>query len=183
MRFASRFANYRHGVRTGREMVLQDGQRQVLQTTLVAAFQPAKLILTEDEIQIAIKDLPHMGLPIDRDTEEHFSPRSRISGFDSDEAQKENDWTDEERVLVEKKLLESPHLGSDHIELKPVPVAIPWPTYDRDTVEQVVMIARATGLVEQALKYEAQNANRAEVLEALSEEPELEEAPVVVDAS
>lgn len=183
MRFASRFLKYKHGVRKGREMVLATGDKQILVSDLFVAFKPGNQILTEDEIAFAMKAMVHHGLPLDRDTEEHFSPRSRISGYDTVQAQEENEWTDDERLLVEKTLLNSPHKGSDHIELKAEPAVIPWPTYDGDKLEQIVMIARATGLVEAALKYERENANRAKVIEALSEEPEAAEAPVVVDAS
>lgn len=183
MRFCSRFKNYRHGVRGGRVMVLADGQQQILVLELSAKFKPANQILTEDEIQFAIKNFVHAGLPLDRDTEEHFSPRSRISGFDSLLAQEENGWTDEERELVEQKLLDSPHYGSDHRVIEKEPAARPWPTYDGDSVEQIVMIARATGLVEASIEYELENAKRSEVIDALREEPASEERPVVVDAS
>lgn len=164
-------------------MVLADGQRQELVRELIAEFIPGPRILTEDEIQWAVKNMVHKGLPIDRDTEEHFSPRSRISGFDSVQAQFENNWTDEERKAVEQKLLTSEHLGSDHVQLIPEPAAIPWPTYDNDSPEQIILIAKATGLVEAALSYESENAKRIEVLKGLVETPADVEPPVVVDAS
>lgn len=181
MRFVSRFKNYRHGVRAGRLMVLADGQRQEIVRHLSAKFLPAAQILTEDEVQWAIKNMVHKGLPIDRDTEQFFSPRSRISGFDSFQAQQAEGWTDEERQLVEQALLNSAHNGSDHVQLVPEAAVIPWPTYDTDSPEQIVLIAKATGLVEATLAYESENAARAEVLEGFA--PEAVEAPVVVDAS
>lgn len=182
MRFASRFAKYRHGIRSGRFMVLADGQQQELRRELIAVFKPADQILTEAETQFVMKNMVHKGLPIDRDTEEHLSPRSRISGFDTVLAQNEFDWTDEEREIVEQKLLTSEHLGSDHIELKPEPAALPWPTYNTDDAETIAIIAKTIGLVDQALRYERENANRPEVIEALENEPVTEQA-VVVDAS
>lgn len=179
-RFASRFGSYRHGIQNEKWRSLHDGSEHKTHNEIIAVFD--QLTLTEDEVQFAIKGMHHKGLPIDRDTEEHFSPRSRISGFDSEKAQAENGWSDEERELVEQKLRESHHYGSDHIELVPQPAALPWPTYDNDGAEQVVLIARATGLVEEAIAYERENRNRDEVLVALKEEP-VEEKAVVLDAS
>lgn len=179
-RFAARFANYRHGIQNEKWRSLHDGSEHKTHEEIFAVFE--QNILTEDEVQFAIANMHHKGLPIDRDTEEHFSPRSRISGFDSVQAQEANGWTDADRELVETKLRESHHYGADHIELIPVPAALPWPTYDRDDPESVVLIARATGLVEAAMAYERENAQRQEVLVALSEEP-LEEKAVVLDAS
>jgi len=181
-RFVSRFGKYRHGARRGRYMVLADGQRQELQAELYAIFQPGRNILTEQEIQFGIKSMVHKGLPFDRDNEEIFSPRSRISGFDSLQAQDQYDWSDEEREIVETALRKSPHFGADHLELIPAPVAAPWQTYDVDGVETIILVAKATGMVDESLAYERENANRLEVIEALTAEPETEPT-VVVDAS
>lgn len=179
-RFASRFAKYRFTARNGRDMVLADGQRQELTRELRVKFD--RLTLQEDEIKFAIRNMVHKGLPIDRDTEEHFSPRSRISGLDTFRAQEFYGWTDEEREIVEEKLRTSIHHGTDHIELVPVPTALPWPNYSTTPLEELVAIAKAIGVVDQALAYERENQNRPEVLEALSEEP-VEEDVVVLDAS
>ena len=186
-RFASRFGKYSHGVRnarltvsgydpTGREI------KQEIVRELMAVFTPARQILTEHEIQIAIKDMVHKGLPQDRDTEELFSPRSRISGFDSFRAQDENNWTDEERELVEETLRKSHHFGTDHIELIPEPAVRPWPTFDTDDPELIVAIARATGQVEAALAYERENQSRTDLIESLEEAPQVD-TPITLDAS
>ena len=187
MRFASRFGKYRHGARAARNQFLGHSPSGGTLTTvavpeLAAKFIDAKLILTEPEIQAAMRSLPHRGLPIDQETNEHATARPRISGFDSYAAQAENGWTDEEREIVEQALLASPHLGTDHILLEAVKAQKPWPTYDEDSPEQVVSIARAIGLVDEAITYERENAARVEVLvELAAGEPV--EAPVFVDAS
>ncbi len=180
-RFASRFAVYKHGARNGREMVLADGQRQTLVRELFIEFD--QNTLNNEERQFAVDNMVHKGLPIDRDTEEHYSAWSRISGFDSHDAAARLDWSDEEREIVEQALRNSIHYGSDHIELIPVPAALPWATYESiESVEELVSIAKAIGAVESAIKYELENRNRPEVLAALRDEP-VEEDEVVLDAS
>ena len=187
MRFASRFGNYRHGARAARNQLLGHNPSGGAITTLTvpelsAGFVEAKFVLTEPEIQVAMRALPHRGLPIDQDTNEHATPRPRISGFDSFQAQAQNGWTDEEREIVEQALLSSPHLGTDHILLEAVKAQKPWPTYDEDSPEQIVLIARAIGLVDEAITYERENAARTEVLVELAAGEPIE-APVFVDAS
>ena len=187
MRFASRFGKYRHGARAARSQLLGHSPSGGALTTIAvpelsANFVEGKFILTEPEIQVALRALPHRGLPIDQDTNEHATARPRISGFDSFQAQAENGWTDEEREIVEQALLSSPHMGTDHILLEAVKAEKPWPTYDEDSPEQIVTIARAIGLVDAAITYERENQARREILvELAAGEPV--EAPVFVDAS
>lgn len=166
-RFVAKYAGYRHGVRTGRFMVLADGQRQELSKDLVAKF--ARGVATEDEIQLAVVSLNHNGLPHDRDTEEHFSPRSRISAFDTQQAQVANGWTDEERELVEYTLRNSPHNGVEFIEVTEAPVTgKPWATYDSTEPWLVAEIAAMVRVpLEQVAAYERAHQNRPEVLASL----------------
>lgn len=186
MRFASRFGAYKHGARGASTRVIgHDNVGQPITSTVVqelrAEFVEARYLLTEDEIMQAITSMVHTGLPIDRDTEEHVSARSRISGYDTEIAQQEQGWTDEEREIVEQALLKSVHLGSDHILLKATAVPVPWPNYDTDDLETIKLIATRAGLVDAVRAYERQNANRPEIFELFTE-PEAEE-PLVVDAS
>lgn len=168
-RFVAKYAKYRHGVRTGRFMVLGDGQRQELAKELFAKFE--RSVPREDEIKIAITQLQHTGLPIDKDTEEHFSPRSRISGFDSEAAQERYGWTDEERELVEQVLRSSDAYGREFLEVgdEVYSSAKPWQNYDNITdAFTIVDLVKLTGVpVEQVIAYEKHNANREDVLEAL----------------
>lgn len=192
MRFVSKYLNYAHSVRPGRFMVLQDGQRQELTRELFVEFVPAPRILSEDEIEFGIKNLNHHGLPIDRNTETHFSPRHRLSGFDTVEAALQQDWTDEERQIVEQSLLSSPHFGQDFLQLPEAPVEKPWATYDTTPGQKVIGLARDLGIdLEQVLAYEKQNRNDAGLVYLLEQEiaaapeadaSEEEDAPVVIEA-
>lgn len=190
MRFVSKYLNFAHNIRPGRYMVLQDGQRQEIVRDLYVKFIPAPRILTEDEIKFGIENLVHRGLPIDRNTESHFSPRHRLSGFDTVEAQEAQGWTDEERELVEQKLLDSTAYSKDFVRLPEARVEKPWATFDSTPPEKVIEIAVAVGVsFADVLAYEKQNRNDARLVLLLENEiastsdvEEEEDAPVVIEA-
>jgi hypothetical protein len=110
------------------------------------------------------------------------------------QAQKDNGWTDEERELVEARLLDAaengpkadeyrtmpPHLrppsfGDVKLYEEPVPVA-PWPTYDKIHHNLVASKAHELGLSAAALAYETRTKNRPSVVEKLQEFAALEQA-------
>lgn len=174
-RFASKFLNYKHGIRNGR-WVVEDGLQREVTREILAEFKPN--ILTEPEIQQAIVGMTHRGRPVDRNTEELFSPRHRISGLDTELMQAELQLTDEERELVEKRLRESQHFGQDHIELIPEPAVIPWANYDELGIEQILVVIDAIKVpVEDVIAYELEHQNREELLELLRAQPALAADP------
>lgn len=162
-RFVARFRNYRHGIQNGRMMVLADGQQQELKPEIIAAFEPAQAVLTEDEIQFGIENLNHKGLPIDRDRNVAFSPRSRISGFDSEKYARERGYTDEEHDLIVQVLRDSRRNGIAFIELPTSGgsrLEKPWKTYEETPVKEVLKVAKAAGLdFADVLTYEKANRN------------------------
>jgi hypothetical protein len=87
--------------------------------------------------------------------------------FDSNVAQEEKGWTDDEREAVEyslqKTAKEQPYLVS-LVEIEVIPAAKPWPSYDDQTAKQIVEVAAATDLVEQALAYERENKSRSTLI-------------------
>lgn len=169
-RFASRHRNFRHGARVGEEMVLANGKTQVLEKHLAAAFVPAPQILSEDEIKYALDNLVFNGLPIDKNTNSYASPRIRLSGFDTERAQKEQGWSDEEREVVESRLRGSEVFGMDFIEIPPARVQKPWATYDETPIAKLVGLIEAVGMsYEDVLAYEKQNQNRDSVLVLLED--------------
>jgi hypothetical protein len=183
-RFIAKYAKYGHGIRAGRYMVLADGQRQELTKELFVRFNRA--VPTEEEQNLGIASLQHAGLPHDRDTEEHFSPRSRISGFDTEAAQEMYGWTDGEREIVETVLRNSSNYGVEFIEVTEKPVAQPWPTYDSmDDVKQILQAAELIGVpLEDVIKYEKANRNSDLIVTELeyalaSGDPEAEEVLVI----
>lgn len=171
-RFVSRYAQYRHGVQNGRMMVLADGQRQELVKEIIAVFKPARGILTEEEIQFGVDNLNHKGLPIDRDTNQAFSPRSRLSGLDTAEFAKAHGLTPEEEDLLISVLRSSPENGQEFIEIAPGAVKLekPWATYDKTAVRDVIKVAKAAGVpFADVLTYEKANRNDAGVIALLED--------------
>lgn len=87
--------------------------------------------------------------------------------FDSNVAQEEKGWSDDEREAVEyslqKTAKEQPYLVS-LVEIEVIPAAKPWPSYDEQTAKEIVSVAQATGLVEQALSYERENKGRSTLI-------------------
>lgn len=188
MRFVAKYKNFTHGVRKGRHMILADGQRQELTRDLICVFQPAASLLTEEEIKFGIDNLNHTGLPIDKNTNQHFSPRSRLSGYDTVLAAEANEWTPEELALVEKTLMESPDNGRDFMQLAEAPVEKPWSTYDTISGEKIIPLAKEMGLsLERVLAYEKANRNDAGLVFLLERElaapvEEANDAAVVIEA-
>lgn len=184
MRFVAKYANFSHSVRPGRFMVLADGQHQELVRELFVQFQPGATTLNEDEVKFGIENLNHTGLPIDKNTNQHFSPRSRISGFDTVKAQEAQGWTDEERELVEQKLLTSPYYGQDFVRIDEAPVAKPWATYDTTPGEKVIALAQDLGIaLADVLAYEKANRNDDGLVYLLERKIDSDNSAVGTDAA
>lgn len=189
-RFVSRFRNYRHGIQNGRMMVLADGQHQELKPEIIAAFSPAPAILTEEEVQFGIQHLNHKGLPIDRDTNTQVSPRSRLSGFDSEEYSELHGYSQEEHDLIVERLRTSPRNGVAFIEIPAsMKMEKPWKTYESTPIKEVVKVAKATGLdFSDVLAYEKATRNDPTVVllleDAIANTPKGEkgEDTVVIEA-
>lgn len=92
--------------------------------------------------------------------------------FDSDEAARRLGWTEDEKKLCEDKLLymlDSGEAGTDFWLHREAPILVPWPNYDKTHHNQIVTIAKATGSIDQAIRYEKANKNRETVVKALEE--------------
>lgn len=174
-RFIAKYAKYRHGVRTGRFMVLEDGQRQELSKELFAKFEVADA--KPEEREFGAQVFKFAGLPEDRDTNEHVRPHYRVAGFDSEKAKEMYGWTDEEHDIVVNVLRNSPANGDEFIEVTPVKAPLPWPTYDSLTsAKKIVELASSIGVsLDDVLAYERQNANRDEVIDAIDAALNLQE--------
>jgi hypothetical protein len=107
--------------------------------------------------------------------DEDGSPQAVIQGgtFDSVATQKRLGWSDEEREIVEMRLLEliqNPPDGASRGDVslyeapKPIP---PWPTYDKTDYTAIADFAAQAGLVDEAITYEQRAKRRNPVLKAL----------------
>ena len=120
--------------------------------------------------EIGLKAFSFNGLP-----DSGISPEQWISFYDSVQGQQQYGWTDEEREAIEEKLL-----AQGYLRVEPTRRKAPWPAYDKlvaqgaRTIEKVVAKI-AEKVVEdgydadEVIAYEAENLNRAAVIEALSE--------------
>lgn len=182
-RFVSRYAGYSHGVREEIAEQFSRGTR-IIQRSLEAQFD--RRGLTDYEKELAARELSFHGLPEDKDTGENVSPMSRLSLFDSEQAQKHFRWTDEEHDLVVQTLRESERLGLDYIEVAQPKRPAPWSGYDKLTdVDQIVELTIATETSPaDVIAYERENEDREEVIAALEAllEPAGDEE-IVIDAS
>lgn len=90
--------------------------------------------------------------------------------FDSAQQAEAKRWTQEEHDYVVETLdrlcRETPEFVWEY-ETPKLPA--PWPTYDQAHHKQIPTLAEQLGLVGEALQYEQQNKNRAEVVERLTE--------------
>jgi len=171
-----------------REMVLADGQRQVLQQGYSAApFNWGDLTEWERRTALEHWDGKFRGLTDDED------PLWRLSSFDTDEAAKKHGWTADEKARFEEVLRNSPSNGSDYIIVDTPRVPKPWPKYDdlvvigRRTIEMVAKEIAETvsslGLDPDFVSaYERENANRPEVLAALAESKTVEPEEELIQA-
>lgn len=183
MRFISKIRNYSHGIRDEEsEFVAAAGgrmQKRITLRGLEAQFEGRGLTAYEQEV--AIRELTHKGLPEDRDTRVDVSPLSRLSVYDSEKAQRELGFSDEEREIIEQTLLNSLENGKAYVHVPTPARPEPWPGYDTLSAEQIID-GLNTGLVQveldDVIAYERENENRIEILEALSADPVIEETIV-----
>ena len=161
MRFISKYQRYSLGIRNEREMVLADGQRQVLTSGIAADFNHGGLSLWE--IDEGLKHFQFKGLP------DGVDPRTRLSMYDTDLAAELDGWDDETKALVEERLLSSNKLGTDFILVEAPRAPKPFANYDEiESVDTLFQILPVVGYDPEAVRrYESENQNRPEVLERL----------------
>lgn len=99
---------------------------------------------------------------------------ANISGhfFDSDVAAQINGWTDDEKESVEALLLMKCRQVPGFIQQvvkEHVPAPKPWATYDELDVESILEVAIATRLLPETLRYERENLQRPDLIEALED--------------
>lgn len=171
MRFISRYG--KNGVAIRGEVVeaYANGSRKVTQTQIAAYFQP--YMVTPEERQLAIQSWHFNGFYQEQDEVTPVPPDYRIGLFDSVLAQAENGWSDEERQLVEAKLIKlADATPTDLLAIVVPTLAPPWPRYDAfdgTTLDLMNKIVEDGYTLEAVLAYERENQNRDEVVEALEQ--------------
>jgi hypothetical protein len=180
--FVSQNQNFRHGVRDEvPEHLGHDGKMVPGVRPLEAAFDRGGL--TPEAITEAKAKLSFHGL-MEHESGEDLDPVYRMSVFDSEVAQLQNGWTDDERALVENVLRASDENGRAYVEIVPAPAELPWANYDEvEEPEKVIEIAATIGAdFDEIIRYELDNQNRDRWLEALREAKATQEEVVIVKA-
>jgi len=125
------------------------------------------------EAEAALESFTFKGLP------EGVNPLTTLGVFDTELYQKAVGLNDEARELIEEKLRQKSDAqdGRYFIVVDAPRAPKPWPSYDDDPEEDILLIAdRISFDREKILQYEKENQNRESLIVALSAEKEEEEA-------
>lgn len=175
MRFVSKYAKYMLHARRQIVESYATGESRVIQKQLLAVFEVG--LVNAEERALARSHFSFNGFAQEQDLVTIVEPDARISAFDSRLAQAQNGWTDEERELVERELIENARrLPEDLIVMEEIRLAPPWPNYDRFTgdVSQLLMKIEDDGYdLDATLAYERENQNRSDVIYMLEKASEL----------
>jgi len=169
MRFIAKYGRFSVAVRPLIQESFATGERRVLQEQLDAQFHEGAL--RPEERELAIATWTFNGSYQEQDEATTVAPDYRIGLFDSELAQMAHGWSEEDRMIVEQKLLRDIEDGD--VNLIAVPRTLippPWPRYDDFTGTPQELVRR---LLEDGhnfdavITYERSMQNRPEVLAAL----------------
>lgn len=171
MRFLSKFGQFGLQIRAEDRENYANGTSRLIQTQVFAKFEPG--ICSSDERELAIRRWRFNGQLQELDEVTSIQPDYRIGLFDSRAAQAENGWSDEERMLVETKLLKlASDTPTDLLVVIEARVEAPWPRYDvfeGTTTDLMNKIVEDGYTLEAVLAYERENQNRPKIIEALEQ--------------
>lgn len=170
MRFISPHSRYSIQVIEGSDQIVTDNKGVAQMITrakpVIANFEQQGL--HPWEIDAALERFNFAGVP------EGVNPLTRVSVFDTEAYVYGQEFEDEDQAQayldrIDKRLLK---LAERHpSEFIPVPKPLsgkPWPTYDEDSVEDILQLQERTGISAETIRlYEVENQKRAEVIEAM----------------
>lgn len=198
MRCLSPHSRYSIQVIEGQEQVVTDArgyaQTVVLHKPVIADFD--RMGLLDYEIEAALEKFNFSGLP------EGVNPLTRIAAFDSEaycerfpeKAAAGTPTRDEMLVQIDARLrdlqVQNPN---EFIIVEPPEAPRPWPSYDEDSVEDILKFQERLQIPAQTIRlYELENQNRDEIVKAMlaiedpafaeAQQAEGEEEPVTVNA-
>lgn len=166
-RFISQYRQYSLIGQTRSEMLLADGQKQLLRPGIVLDFQLGGSGgmggLSPWEKQAALERFTFPGKGYDEDL------TRRLSVFDTEAAQEIFEWSDETREAMENRLRAVHSNGIDFIEVEKPRVPAPFPHFDNlSDPDEIAAKIRDLGFdVGSVIQYETENRNRADVIAAL----------------
>ena len=171
MRVLARYGRYSQQVRPQLAEAYANGVVRVTQTSLLAEFREG--LMTPEERALCKQSWSFNGFYQEQDEVTTVEPDYRLGCFDSIAAQIANDWSDDDRRMVEEALrataLREPN-SLIVVEEKRLPP--PWPNYDvfdgnlNDLCRKILEDGYP---LEQVLAYEEENQDRPEVVVALKQ--------------
>jgi len=167
MRVISKHGRTRTLCRPGQHEAYANGVVRTIERELVAEFEP--WLLTPPERELAIAEWAFNGLYQEQDEVTTVQPDYRIGLFDSEAAQDRHGWTDEEREVVEQKLVREAERDPSYLVVGSF-TAPPWPRYDefRGTPGQLVRRLVEDGHdLDAVLAYEREHQNRPKIAEEI----------------
>jgi hypothetical protein len=168
MRFAGKYGRLSVQVQSERTEAYATGAVSVIQRALIAEFKPDGLLPHEREY--VLTHWAFNGNYQEMDEATTVPPDYRIGVFDSDQGQRDHNWTEEEKQKVEDEL-QAIGRHYDHVMLLPKTlVPPPWPNYDdyHGTVAQLMKKLEDDGHdLSKVLEYEKASQNRPPLVEAL----------------
>ena len=171
MRFIAKYGSYAVQVQHEIAEPFATGQVRLLQKSIVAQFQPWGMKPLERELAIAHWGNNWNGFYQEQDEVTVVPPDYRIGVFDSEEAQVEHNWSDEERELVERTLIENGQITDNVIAIPLTVVPAPWPRYDDyngSTDELLRKLVQDGHELADVLEYERAHLKREDVIAGLN---------------
>jgi hypothetical protein len=178
-RFVSPHRNYSHGIRAHVPAHLgPDGKMVPEVTPLSADFTPDWR--RDEDIALAKSVFTFRGLPI-HENGQTIDPTYRIAVYDSELAKLRDGLSDEDEAFIVEALRHNGPIGQMYVEVLPVAASKPWNGYDDlEDADRIAELAVAIQCdLAQVILYEQQNANRADVLDALQAVGESAETIIV----
>jgi len=168
MRFISKWGRFGVCVRPQIEEAYAVGMAKTIQEPVYAMFHPG--VLTAAERELAITHWAFNGFYQEQDQVTIVPPDYRLGGFDSLEAQIQNNWSDEIRQLVDDTLTDHAARFDDILAIPEIRFAPPWPRYDEYAGSSTALLRKLLDEghdLQATLDYERQNQNRPKVIEEL----------------
>lgn len=171
MRALSSYARYGIRLFGGGERIATDPRGYSIsvpiEEPMIAQFD--KLGLLPHEEELALAKLNFSTLP------ENVHPLTRVGVFDSEayclDHYDDPDVRNEMQVKIDKALIEKQEKFPSHFIVVEEPrAAKPWPTYDEETVEDILKLQeRLAYPAELVRRYEQENQDRQEIVQAMTE--------------
>src|SRR5262245_64104274 len=171
MRFLARYGRYAVCVQPYRGEAFATGQVRELQKEIVAQFAPGGMQPLERELAIGHWGVRMNGHYQEMDEVTIPPPDFRIGVFDSEQAQAEHGWSNDEREHVERTLVENGRITGNVLAVPLTVHGPPWPRYDdyTGTTDELVRKLIEEGYdLAAVLDYEKANQRRPDVVSALT---------------